>query len=221
MRFRCVSAVIAFVLFFAAHSAGAQNLIPDPTFSSSVSAWAVRDPAVPTSTALNWNPGSGADGAPGFARLTGFGPGNFFARVCVPVNAGATYSWGGFLRLGAPLDYTAQFTLNFYANSSCEGTVLLLVDGPTVDASSGIPDAWHLRAGQDVVAPALAESVALEVRGASTSGLRRVDFDNVYFGAQGTGPPTVAVAVPTVSEVAFWVFAVFLALAGAWRIVKA
>ncbi|HEX9149248.1 MAG TPA: hypothetical protein VF958_08825 [Thermoanaerobaculia bacterium] len=172
------------------------------------------------STTLSWNSGAGADDAPGFARLTGFGPGFFFARVCVPVNAGATYSWGGFLRLSAPLDYTAQFVLHFCADSSCgESSSISTVPGPTLDGSSG-SSGWYLRAGPDVVAPALAQSVAFEASGASPNSLRRVDFDNVYFGPQGTVPPTAAFSIPTVSEAAFSVFALLLALAGAWRIAK-
>ena len=220
MRFRDVSVVIAFALFLEAQSAGAQNLIPDPTFSSGLSAWAVWDPSGTMSTTLSWNPGAGTDGVPGFARLAGFGPGFFVARVCVPASAGTTYSWGGFLRLSAPLDYTAQFTLEFYANSSCEGpSSLLSISGPTLDAASGSPDAWLLRAGQDVEAPALAQSVAFEVNGASPNSLRTVDFDNVYFGPQGTVAPTALVPVPTISAAALGILALLLAVAGAWRIV--
>jgi hypothetical protein len=111
--------------------------------------------------------------------------------------------------------------LLFFANSSCEGSSgLLRIDGPTLDASSGSPDAWHLRAGPDVVAPALTESVAFEVNATSPSTLRSVDFDNVYFGPQGTTPPAAAAGVPTVSAAALGIFAVLLAVAGAWRVLK-
>lgn len=209
-------AVLALVM---ARSAGGQNLIPDPTFSSGLSTWRPR--GAPLTTALAWNPVPGADGAPGFATLTGVGPGAFFAGVCLPASGGAVYSWGGFLRLQAPFDFTAQFTVLFFANASCEGpSGLLRVDGPTLDASSGSPDAWHLRAGPDVVAPTLTESVAFEVNGTSPNTLRSVDFDNVYFGPQGTAPPTAAAGVPTLSALASGIFALLLAVAGAWRVLK-
>ena len=82
-------------------SLAAQNLIPDPTFSSGVSGWAVRAPDF--TTRVDWNSGPGADGAPGFASMVGFrGPGPAFATLCLPVEAGTIYAWGGFLRQPMP-----------------------------------------------------------------------------------------------------------------------
>lgn len=219
LRLPRLSRIVGVLAILAARSADGQNRIPDPTFSSGLSAWVPR--GAPLTTTLTWNPGPGADGAPGFATLTGAGPGAFFAGVCVPASAGTSYSWGGFLRLRAPLDSTAQFTLLFFANSSCEGSSgLLRIAGPTLDASSGSPDAWHLRAGPGVVAPALTESVAFEVNGTSPNTLRSADFDNVYFGPQGAAPPTAAAGVPTASAMALGIFALLLAVAGAWRVLK-
>jgi hypothetical protein len=224
MRFRDVSILIAFALLCVAQSAGAQNLIADPTFSSGVSAWATRG-EVPQE--LEWSGAPGADGAPGFGRLTALlgGPGTFFATVCLPVSTGTTYSWGGFLRLAEPAEpqaAQAALTVLFFGSSDCSGPPASL-DVTTAQVVGSIRDdpAWYLRSGPDVVAPPGALSVAFEIRLSLTySGAFTVDFDNVYFGPQGTGPPMAAVGVPTVSEVAFWVFAVLLALAGAWRIVK-
>jgi hypothetical protein len=197
--------------------AAAQNLIPDPTFSAGVSGWTIRPPA--TSTRLDWNEGPGADGAPGFARLSGFlGPGATWATICLPVEAGTTYSWGGFLRLPSPS--SILFSLSFYAGSSCDGPFLLQVSGPPVDSNAS-PDTWFLRAGQDIVAPAQATSVAFEVELLSAAGSPHgVDFDNVYFGPQGTGPPAVAVTVPTLSGSALLLLVAALAAAGVWHLTR-
>jgi hypothetical protein len=196
-------------------SAAAQNLIPDPTFSSGVSGWTVRAPD--TTTRVDWNEGAGADGASGFARLGGFpGPGAAFATICLPVEAGTSYSWGGFLR--RPMLSSTLFTLSFFAGPSCGDPFLLQVFGPPV-VSNANPDTWYLRAGQDIVAPPLAVSVAFEVELLTVAGPSfSVDFDNVYFGPQGTGPPTEAVSVPTLSGSAFLVLAAALAAAGVWRL---
>jgi hypothetical protein len=197
--------------------AAAQNLIPDPTFSSGVSGWTVRAPD--TTTAVSWNEGPGADGAPGFARLGGFqGPGAAFATICLPVEAGTSYSWGGFLR--RPMLSTTAFSLSFFAGSACSGQFLLQVFGPTVVRDAN-PDAWYLRSGQDIVAPPLSVSVAFEVELLTIAGPSfSVDFDNVYFGRQGTGPPTEFVSVPTLSGSAFLLLAAALAAAGAWHLTR-
>ena len=188
-------------------SLAAQNLIPDPTFSSGVSGWAVR--ASDFTTRVDWNSGPGADGAPGFASMVGFrGPGAAFATICLPVEAGTSYSWGGFLR--QPMPSSTEFDLVFYAGSSCDGQLLLQVFSPAV-GSNADPSTWYLRSGEDVVAPPLAVSVGFEVElntGAATPGNSfRVDFDNVFFGRQGTGPPMETVSVPTLSGSLFLVLA--------------
>jgi len=200
--------------------AAAQNLIPDPTFSSGVSGWTVRAPDF--TTRVDWNEGAGADGAPGFARLGGFlGPGAAFATVCLPVEAGTIYSWGGFLR--RPMLSTTEFSLSFFAGPSCGDPFLLQVFGPAV-VSNANPNIWYLRSGQDIVAPPLAVSVAFEVELLTTAATPgnsfQVDFDNVYFGRQGTGPPTETVAVPTLSSSAFLLFAAALAAAAVWRLTR-
>jgi hypothetical protein len=197
--------------------AAAQNLIPDPTFSAGVSGWTIRPPA--TSTRLDWNEGAGADGAPGFARLSGFlGPGATFATICLPVEAGTTYSWGGFLR--RPMLSSTLFTLSFYAGPSCGDPFLLQVFGPPV-VSNANPYIWYLRSGQDIAAPPLAVSVAFEVDVIAAAGPPiTVDFDNVYFGPQGTGPPVEAVSVPTLSSSVFLLLAAALAAAGVWHLTR-
>jgi hypothetical protein len=200
--------------------AAAQNLIPDPTFSSGVSGWTVRAPDF--TTRVDWNDGAGADGAPGFASMVGFrGPGAAFATICLPVEAGTSYSWGGFLR--QPMPSSTEFDLVFYAGSSCDGQFLLQIFSPPV-GSNADPSAWYLRSGQDIVAPPLAVSVAFEVElntAAATPGNSfSVDFDNVYFGRQGTGPPTETVAVPTLSTSAFLLLTAALAAAAVWRLTR-
>jgi hypothetical protein len=209
--------VIAF-LAASSYPAVAQNLIPDPTFSSGVESWTTRE--VSSSPILVWNSGAGADGAPGFAQLSGVGPGATFARTCVPVEAGTTYSWGGFLQAVPPLDTDAFMYLVFYASSSCtDPQSFLLVQTPPLHASTADPNTWYLRAGPDVVAPTQAVSVAFEVVLLSNTFARRsVNFDNVYLGRQGTGPPSVAVAVPGLSGANLLVFAVLLAISAAWHL---
>jgi hypothetical protein len=116
---------------------------------------------------------------------------------------------------------TAQFTVLFFPDSFCEGPQgLLMQDGPTLDGATASPGTWYLRAGPDVTAPASAASVAFEVRLLSAvAPTRSVDFDNVYFGPQGTGPPA-GISVPTLSATGFFVLVVALAIAGGWRLLN-
>lgn len=196
-------------------TAAAQNLIPDPTFSSGVSAWTVREPLT---TTLEWNPGAGADGAPGFARLTPFlGLTTAFAKICLPVEPGTTYSWGGSLRISSP-DATTYFELTFFLDSSC-GVAISQAQAPPVNGSSANLGTWYLRRGPDVVVPPQVASVAFEVVSiVAFNPPLSVDFDNMYFGRQGTEPPTEDVSVPTLSSSAFLLLAAALAAAGAWRL---
>ena len=202
-------------LFLAVASvAAAQNLIPDPTFSSGISGWEVRnDPG--TSNEILWSQEAGADGVPGFATLRApFGLGAAFARICLPVQPGATYSWGGFLRPYPEVFSSAFLIVYFYQDSACAGPNVL---SSAQSAVIGSPDpfGWHLVRGPDITAPAQAVSVAFEVTLLSP-GLSggRVDFDNVFFGPQGIGPPSAMIPVPTISTFAFVVLAVSLALVG-------
>ena len=199
-------------------SVAAQNLIPDPTFSIGVSAWKTRG-ALPAR--LDWIGTAGGDGAVGFARLTALtgGPGAFFANVCVPVQSGKTYSWGGFLHFAAQQNAGAFFTVDFFADSACAGpNSLLHANGPSLAGGSANPNTWYLTASPDIVAPGTAASVLLEVQLSSLAvSSTAVDFDNVYFGTQGTGPP-VAASVPMVSISALLLLATALAAVGVWRL---
>jgi hypothetical protein len=209
-----MKALIAAVLFalFNRSSAPAQNLIPDPTFSSGISGWTIR--GAPFNTMLAWNNSAGSDGTPGFARLTeigGLGP--FFARTCLPVEAETTYSWGGFLRLAPAPPAGAFFDLVFFADSSCESEGLLEQRAPLIETFSSNPGVWYSTPGPDIVAPPTAASVAFEVTLEVADPVDGyVDFDNVYFGPQGVGPPSVPVSVPALSEAALLLLAIALAI---------
>jgi hypothetical protein len=86
--------------------------------------------------------------------------------------------------------------------------------------TSGSAGVWHLTPGPDVVAPPTAASVAFEVvLGVPSPTNQFVDFDNVYFGPQGLGPPSVPVHVPMVSGPILILFAAGLAGAAIWRLV--
>ena len=198
--------------------AGAQNLVPDPTFSLGLDGW--TPVGAPLTTTLEWNSTAGADGVPGFARLTGSaGPGAFSARVCLSAQPGTTYSWGGFLRVSPTPDNTARFELTFYADSACGGANLLEVTGPTLEGATAVAGTWYLRQGANVVAPPLAGSVSLEVVVDTIAGTpRSVDIDNVFLGPSA-GPP-IAASVPTLSPSAILAFAAILATAGVWRLIR-
>jgi len=199
--------------------AAAQNLIPDPTFSSGVSAWTVPNPI---SDRLEWNLGAGADGAPGFARLHPLlGLTTSFATICLPVEAGTTYSWGGFLRIHDRLAST-RLEIRFLPEPSCGGLGSLLdAQAPPLVGPSANLETWYLRQGPDIVAPPGAMSVDFEVISTSVANPPiTLDFDNMYFGRQGTGPPTELVAVPTLSSSALLLLAAALTAAGAWRLTR-
>jgi hypothetical protein len=195
--------------------AAAQNLIPDPTFSSGISAWSVREP--PTGTTLQWIDAPGADGTPGYATMAPLlGLVSSFARTCIPVEAGVTYSWGGFLRLDAAAGASsARIDVFFYSDSSCESIFPLSAStSPPISTPLAAPG-WYLRQGPDVTAPAEAVSVAFEVVLISSLNVAgRVDFDNVFFGRQGLGPPSAIVPVPMISSLALAVLAASLAAVG-------
>src|ERR1700737_1226041 len=194
----------------------AQNLFPDPTFSSGVSGW-TTSPNLPSR--LDWNGGSGADGSPGFARLTGLvgGPGGFAAKICLPVHGGATYSWGGYLHFSQVTPGEAYFNILFFADSACGGPAdSPLAQSQVVFGGMANPQTWYLSPGPDFVAPAAASSVEFIAQlliGIPSPPQISVDFDNVYFGPQGTQPPAIAV-VPTLSVSALVLLAVALAVAG-------
>jgi len=198
------------------HPAAAQNLIPDPTFSVGVSAWTTRG-NLPARVDLI--PAAGADGALGFARMTALsaGPAQFFLRTCLPAQAGKTYSWGGFLR--ADTSSSAKFVLFFYEDSSCSSpNVLLSTQTEPLFGADSDPRSWYARFGPDVAAPAKATSAAFEVQLiAPFDRFDSVDFDNVYFGPQGTRAP-VGVSVPTLSLPALLLLVVILGVAGFWRV---
>jgi hypothetical protein len=194
--------------------AAAQNLIPDPTFSFGLSAWRVMF----VTDRLEWNTGAGADGAPGFARLHPIDSlYTSIATVCLPVEAGTTYSWGGFFRIDDRLA-TTRAVVRFLPDAACETLGdLSEAQAPPLNGSSANLGTWYLRQGPDVVAPPGAQSVDFEVISTATPSVVNLDFDNVYFGRQGTGPPMETVTVPTLSSTAILLLAVSLAVLGAWR----
>src|SRR5436190_12370605 len=186
----------------------AQNLIPDPTFSSGVSAWGVMF----VTDRLEWNMGAGANGAPGFARLH---PINSLytsiATICLPVEAGTTYSWGGFFRIDDRLAST-RATIRFLPEPSCGGLGSLLdAQTPPLNGSSANLGTWYFRQGLDVVAPPGAQSVDFEVIAVASPVVFNLDFDNMFFGRQGTGPPMESVSVPTLSTSALALLTLMLA----------
>jgi hypothetical protein len=199
--------------------ANAQNLIPDPTFSAGVSAWTLR---FPLSDRLEWNVGAGADGAPGFARLHPLlGLVTSFATICLPVEAGSTYSWGGFLRIHER-EATTYMTIRFLPEASCGGfSSLLDAQVPPLNGSSANLETWYLRQGPDIVAPPGAMSVDFEVVSISSQNAPlTLDFDNLYFGLEGTGPPRETVSVPTLSNSVFLLLGAALAATGVWYLAR-
>jgi hypothetical protein len=198
--------------------AAAQNLIPDPTFSTGVSAWTLR---FPVTDRLEWNPGAGADGAPGFAQLHPLqGLYTSFATICLPVEAGMTYSFGGSFRIH-DREASSYVTIRFLPEPACGGPGSLLdAQTPPLNGSSANLETWYLRQGPDIVAPAGVMSVDFEVVSFSQSTALTLDFDNMFFGRQGTGPPTETVAVPTLSTSAFLLLAAALAAAAVWRLTR-
>ncbi len=202
-------------LVLSAQRATAQNLIPDPTFSSSVSAWTTRGALAPF-TKLEWIAAPGADGALGFARMTALtgGPGGFFARVCLPVQPGTTYSWGGSFRFPSSQNRVASFAVYFYPDSACANpTFLATAMSPVVGGLTADPGTWYAVSGPDIAPPPTSASVSFEAQMAviSTTSVS-VDFDNVYFGPQGTRAPVVA-SVPALSRPALIALAATLAAA--------
>jgi hypothetical protein len=118
-----------------------------------------------------------------------------------------------------PPSTDAFFDLVFFAESSCNGAGLLEARAPAITSFNSVPGFWYFTPGPDVVAPPTAMSVAfelvLEIPAPITGS---VDFDNVYFGPQGLGPPAVPVSVPTLSGSVLPLFAAALAAVAIWRL---
>ena len=62
-----------------------------------------------------------ADGAPGFATLTGgnLGPISYLARTCVPVQPGVVYSFGGDVRFRSSQSSTVFLVMTFFSDAGC------------------------------------------------------------------------------------------------------
>jgi hypothetical protein len=218
-----MAGVLAFVTLVSSQPAAAQNLIPDPTFSSGVSAWTLRG-ALASFTRLEWIAQPGADGAVGFARLSALtgGPGGFISGVCVPATPATVYSWGGSLHFAAPQQSEAGFFLYFFSDSACANpTVLLSANSRFVDGSTADPATWYPVSGQDVTAPATTASAAFEaVLSVIQTTPSSVDFDNVYFGPQGTRAPVIVPTVPALSRTVLMIFGASLTAAALLVLVR-
>jgi len=204
-------------LLCAAGAARGQNLISDPHFASGVSAWSLRLSGGITAS-LAHDPGPGADGAPGFAALTGGSGGfvSYFARTCVPVQPGVVYSFGGAVRFRSSQPSQAFFRLSFYPDATCGTTTLGPPLPPTnltgPGATAGV---WTLCAGSGATAPPGAASAALEftLAGISLNENPSADFDDAYVGRAGTVEPPAP--VPSLSRAGVLALGLALALAGA------
>lgn len=196
---------VGFALLVAAPPAAAQNLLPDPAFTSGVGGWTAVGASPAT---IQWLGFAGPDGSLGIARLQFSGPGSGFAHACVPVVGGRTYSWGGSF---FPRSASAQIILDFFPNGSCLGVVVV---GETFGPPAFTSGVWQFEPGPDVTAPPSAGSVLFRITattGASETGV--IDVDNVYFGPQGTPPPGVK-DVPALSQSLVLVLSLALAIGG-------
>jgi IPTL-CTERM motif len=203
---------VGFVL--AAGRSNSQNLVLDPHFSSGTSAWTVPLGTGITVTLVR-DPGPGADGAPGFATLTGneSGPINFSARTCVPVQPGVVYSFGGDVRFQSSQVSAAFFGLSFFSDAGC-GNSLQQFAGFSNPAFGDTPGPWTPCLGS-ATAPPGAASAALVVilQGASTRERPAADIDDVFVGRAGTVGP--ANPIPSLSQAGLLALGVALALSGA------
>ncbi|HTQ08716.1 MAG TPA: hypothetical protein VMI31_01455 [Fimbriimonadaceae bacterium] len=195
-------ALASFALAFGGLPANAQNLLLDPQFNHGIGGFVTLPPGT-----LQWSAVPGPDNAPGVGSLRTLGPGLAFAKECVPVVAGRTYSWGASLK---PESAAAWVILYFFANGTCSGsTILSEVDGPVVTGSE-----WQFMPSPDATAPAGASSVQFVVETTvGGAGLGGVDIDNVYFGLQGTSPPGLPY-LPALSRPMAFLLAGALAVVG-------
>lgn len=185
----------------------AQNLVPDPHFSSGTSAW-----IVPAGITFVRVPGPGADGAPGFATLMNNGFANAFASTCIPVQPGiVVYSFGGKIRFQSSTPEGAFFVLNFFPDAGCGPfSTFLPVSTPV---AGDTPGAWTPWLGFATAPPGAASALLVFFRQNSLStSSAAVDVDDVFFGRAGTVEPTIA--IPSLSLVGVLALGVALALCG-------
>jgi len=209
-------ALAASFLLTGVHS-NAQNLVLDPHFSSSISAWTVT-PSPGITVIFLRDPGPGVDGAPGFATLSGpsLGPIFYSASTCVPVQPGVVYSFGGNVRFRSSQPSSGDFTLDFFSDATC-GTEIPEQLAGSSQALGDTPGRWTLCQGFATALPGAASAKLLFIFGTSLFTVRpAADFDDVFVGRAGTvGPALTAVPVPFVSRAGVLALGLALALSGA------
>jgi hypothetical protein len=203
--------------FLSAGPTCAQNLVTDPHFTSGISAWSLLLSGGVTATLVR-DAGPGADGAPGFAALSGgsFGPISYTARTCVPVQPGVAYSFGGAARFRTAQGASAVFWLSFFTDGACTTAVTPPPSPAASTAASGTtPGGWTLCRGTGATAPPTAASAALDfiLFGIAANEKATADFDDVYVGRAGTVEPPIP--VPFLSRAGVLALGIALALSGA------
>ncbi len=203
---RFVEALGVLILVTGSSAALAQNLIPDPRFDTGVSAWQLV--ATAPAAALVWDKTRDLYGSPsgGSAQLyeSALDPG-LSATICLPVTAGRIYSSGvSFLFPAGQPSREIYPRFEFFAGAGCTGAVVGASGGPVVFSDGVNPETWVPVADPDVTAPAGAASVNFVMQYSSVVGLgpAAVNFDNVYFGPQGTAPPAPVASIPALSRAA-------------------
>lgn len=213
---RLVRQVLRCALFALLHlSAGAQNLVPDPTFTFGASSWTVTPPGTfQLDTSRSRHVGSGSARF-SVSELCG----DTRASICLPAMAGAAYDWGASVYFPhRPGGSGIYFFLSFYGGAGCTGPVTGGVLPPGLVVYEGSQERWLDPKQSPVVAPPGTSSMRYSFIYVLCESPPVTTFvDDVFFGPAGTIPPfhdADSALVPSLSSHGLAVLALALAVAG-------
>jgi hypothetical protein len=196
----------------------AQNLLPNPEFDHDVSGWA---PPSSYPATLSWDNTRSVLGLGGSALIqTPFGIGGFLCiTACAPVTPGVVYSFGGQyqfpVRAGT---HGVEMSVTFTSDAGCLNGIADF-DSPLQNASSTPAGVWQVLAGPDATAPpgAVAALYAACQNSFIDPETHASNFDDLYFGRQGTvGPNQAPLELPTLSWTGLFTLIFGLASAALW-----
>lgn len=205
---KCLRPFVWAPCFLLARALVAQNLIPDPSFASGVSAWSATAPGT-----LQFEPSESRHLGTGSLSFSISATGTSFLSTCVPVSAGTTYAWGHSLNFpSGPATNGIYWGLTFFDGAGCTGTNL---GGNLQPPVTGNPrDQWIDYPNPNVVAPPGSVSASYTFVYLLASNHITL-IDDVYVGPAGTIPPFLDVqAIPLLSPLSLAALAVILLAAG-------
>jgi hypothetical protein len=184
-----VKKILPIVALLALGSADAANLLPNPTFSSSVNGWNVGSPGDTTDFSAAFSQSdvqasdtSGSALVTNMATRGGIGGGLW---TCIPVVGNEVYTLSGFGRVPFAQATTGygELALYFYSSNDCSGNAVEHDTTNIVSETQGGVNTW-VALTSTALAPSNARSAVFyaDVVKYESTGTFKVFFDNLYAG---------------------------------------